>query len=154
MGSVCFPANNYSVMMIWKQVMTGNNWRRGSKKVKDGVINKGEERKGKGTSDRGSIVRGEIDLFYGPREAEAWVVANKTGYLKRRWVSSWWRALVYRWPGTAEWRWSPRSPQRLETGWWFSLALRKQALGCLRDIDIKIHKNVFLLLKEIDSYDS
>lgn len=47
------------------------------------MINKGE-RKGKGTSDRRNVVRGEIDLFYGPREAEAWVGANKTGYLKRR----------------------------------------------------------------------
>lgn len=64
--------------------MTVNNCRRGSEKVKDGVINKGEERKVKGVSDRGNIVRGEMDLFYEPREAEAWVAANKTAYLKRR----------------------------------------------------------------------
>lgn len=48
------------------------------------MINKGEERKVKGVSDRGNIVRGDVDLFYEPREAEAWVVANKTAYLKRR----------------------------------------------------------------------
>lgn len=48
------------------------------------MINKVEERKVKGVSDRGNIVRGEMYLFYEPREAKAWVVANKTAYLKRR----------------------------------------------------------------------
>lgn len=45
-------------MMIWKWVMTGNNQRRRgrSRKVKDGVINKGGE---KGDSGRGNIARGE-----------------------------------------------------------------------------------------------
>lgn len=62
--------------------MTSNNQRRGSEKVKFAVIDKGEERKGKGEGDRGNIA--ESDLFYEQSKAEAQAVANKRGYLRRR----------------------------------------------------------------------